>query len=128
MKNLDIMQVYQSEMLDMVERGVVRKLSELEMRDYRGPVYYISHHEVLKPSSLTTPCRIVFNSSSNYRGHILNDYWAKGSSLINNLQGILLRFRENFVGVVGDIKKMYHSIQLSNMDQHTHTPLSLEKL
>ena len=106
MKSEDTMQIYQSQMRDMVDRGVIRKLAEREIREYKGPKYYISHHEILKPSSVSTPCRIVFNSSSNYKGHILNDYWAEGSSLINNLQGILLRFRGNFIGVVGDIKKM----------------------
>ena len=47
----------------------------------------------------------------------MNDYWAKGSSLSNNL---LLRFREGYIGIMGDIKKMYHSVRLSIRDQHMH--------
>ena len=83
-------------------------------------MHYISHHEVLKPESQSTPCRIVFNSSAKYKGHILNDYWAKGADLINNLLGVLLRFREEEVPIVGDISKMYHAVGLSEQDQHTH--------
>jgi hypothetical protein len=50
----------------------------------------------------------------------LNDYWVKGPDLLNNLLGILIRFRENLVGVAGDISKMYHTIKISDRDQHTH--------
>ena len=75
---------------------------------------------MLKPESMTTPCRIVFNSSASYQGHQLNQYWAKGPDMINNLLGILFRFRENPVALVGDIQKMYHSVKTGTLDQHTH--------
>ena len=75
---------------------------------------------MIKPESARTPCRIVFNSSKNYHGHVLNDYWAKGPDLINNLLGVLLRFREDYIALVGDIKKMFHTIKISYVDQHTH--------
>ena len=34
----------------------------------------------------------------------------KGPDLLNNLFGVVLRFREREVAVVGDISKMYHRI------------------
>ena len=40
-------------------------------------------------------------------GHIWNEYWVKGPDLLNNLLGVLIRFRENKVAFIGDIKKMY---------------------
>ena len=39
---------------------------------------------------------------------------------MNNLLGILLRFREEQVALVGDISKMFHSIQIPELDQMTH--------
>ena len=90
MKDEDHMRNYKLQIQDMLERKVARKLSAQEIRDHDGPVYYITHHEVLKPKSVSTPYRIVFNASSNFKGHILNDYWAKGPTLINNLAGILV--------------------------------------
>ena len=104
----------------MVDRGVARKLSRKELKDYKGPIHYISHHEVLKPDSKSTPVRIVFNSSANYMGHVLNDYWAKGPDLLNNILAVLIRFRENKVALIRDIKKMYHTVGTKELDQHTH--------
>jgi len=120
LKSPDHAKVYQEQIEDMITRGVSRKLTTEELDAYDGPVYYISHHEVLRPDSKSTPVRIVFNSSANYRGHALNDYWAKGPDLLNNLLAVLLRFRENESALMGDIKKMYHSIKITPMDQHTH--------
>ncbi|CAC5362061.1 unnamed protein product [Mytilus coruscus] len=90
------------------------------MEIHSGPVHYIPHHEVLKPESKSTPLRIVFNSSSSYMGHTLNDYWAKGSNVINDLLAVLIRFRQESIALAGDISKMYNAIRLSSLDQHTH--------
>ena len=110
---------YQSQIDDMIERGVAKKMSKEDL-DYDGPVHYISHHEVLKQDSASTPCRIVFNASANYKSHVLNEYWAKGPDLLGNLLGILVKFREHFVGYIGDVKQMYHTVRLDPEDQQTH--------
>ena len=111
---------YCQQMEDMEKRGVARKLSSEEIETYCGPVHYVNHHEVIKQNSSSTPLRIVFNSSASYMGHALNEYWAKGPDFINNLYGILLRFREYPVAITADISKMYNSIHLSTRDQHVH--------
>ena len=85
-----------------------------------GPVHYVHHHEVLKPDSSSTPLRIVYNSSASYKGHMLNDYWAKGPDVLYSLLGILIRFRQGRFGFTGDISKMYNSVKLGILDQHTH--------
>ncbi|XP_068758047.1 uncharacterized protein [Montipora capricornis] len=119
-KNKEHANVYQKQIEDMIEREVARKLSQTELKNYKGPIHYISHHEVLKPDSKSTPVRIVFNSSARYMGHMLNDYWAKGPHLLNDLLGVLIRFRENNIAMIGDIKKMYHTVKIKTIEQHTH--------
>ena len=105
----------------MLDRKVARELSIVEMKSYDGPVHYITHHAVIKRESSSTPVRIVFNTSLNYKGHVLNDCWAKGpDAYITNLLKVLIRFRENRVAFAGDIVKMYHTIWLSIVDQHMH--------
>ena len=105
-KNEENMKMYCSQIADMLERAAAKKISKDLLDTYQGPVFYLSHHEVLKPDSISTPMRIVFNSSARFANHVLNEYWAKGPDLMNNLLGVLLRFREKKVGIAGDIRKM----------------------
>ena len=118
--NLEHAKAYQEQMEQMEDLGFSRKLTEREINDYKGPVHYIAHHEVVRPDKKSTPVRIVFNSSARYKGHCLNDCWIKGPDLLNNMLGVILRFREQPVAVSGDISKMYHRIGIPEEDQHVH--------
>ena len=69
-RNADHAKVCQEQIQDMVDRGIARKLTTAELDTYKGLIHYISHHEVLRPDSKSTPVRIVFNSSFNYMGHV----------------------------------------------------------
>ena len=112
---------YQKQIEDMLDKKVTRHVSEKELRSYSGPRFYISHHDVLSPNSASTPMRVVFNSSARIRGGLsLNDCLAKGPCLLNQLLGILLRFRQEQFAFIGDIKKMFHSINIPMRDQMTH--------
>ena len=73
LKNPEVSDVYQAQIIDMKKRNMCRKVTDEEISEYDGPVYYIAHHEVWKPESKSTPCRIVFNVSGNYRRHVLNN-------------------------------------------------------
>ena len=97
-----------------------RKLTEEEDESYKGPVHYIPHHAVVRPEKKSTPVRIVFNSSCMFQGHQLNDYWMKGPDMLNNLFGVVLRFREREVALVGDISKLYHRVLIPPHDLHVH--------
>ena len=44
----------------------------------------------------------------------------KGPDLLNDLFGVVLRFRENEIAFIGDISKMYHRIRIPEADQHVH--------
>ena len=58
-----LMNMYIKQINDMVDRGVARNLPLSEISGYNGPIHYIANHGVAKPDSLTTPLRIVFDSS-----------------------------------------------------------------
>lgn len=60
----------------MVTRRVAPLVSDDELNKYDEPVHYILPHGVVRTNSVSTPCLIVFNTSSNYLGHVLNEYWA----------------------------------------------------
>ena len=59
---------YSEQISDMESRGVARKLILEEMEAWNGPVFYLSHLAVENPKSVTTPVRIVFNSSQIFKG------------------------------------------------------------
>ena len=114
-------ETYEEQMKDMVDRRVARKLMPQELEEWKGPVLGISHLAVVNPRSNSTPVRIVFNSSQSHHGVSLNSCLAKGpDAYINNLIGILLRWREEHVAFVGDLKKMFNSIHLKLLEQHCH--------
>ncbi|XP_028397206.1 uncharacterized protein LOC114521015 [Dendronephthya gigantea] len=110
-QNPEQAKAYQEQMEQMESLGFSRKLTEQEIKEYNGPLHYIAHHEVVRPDKKSTPVRIVFNSSSKYKGQCLNDCWVKGPDLLNNLFGVILRFREQPVAVSGDISKMYIGLE-----------------
>ena len=69
---------YNDQFIDFINRGLVVELSKEEEKAYAGPSHYISHHEVYKPGSTSTPMRLVTNSSLKFDGVSPNDFWKKG--------------------------------------------------
>ena len=90
------------------------------MNDWKGnggKIYYIAHQMALNPGSKSTPVRVVFNSSQVYKGYSLNSSWELGPDVMNNLHGVLIRFREDMVGGQGDIKKMFYMVRIPKEEQ-----------
>lgn len=61
--------LYQSQIDEMIIKGVARRVDREEIESHVGPIHYVHHHKVMKPGSASTPMRIVFDSSSNDQGH-----------------------------------------------------------
>ena len=75
MKNVEYAKIHNEQIQHVVDRNIARKLPKEEIESYSGPVRYLSHDEVLKPDSLSAPCRIVFIASATFQGQCNNDYW-----------------------------------------------------
>lgn len=112
--------MYTEQIYNMVYRKVARVFLETELREYKGPDHYIAHHSVLKSESKSTPMMIVFNSSGSYKRHALNEYWTKEPDVNNQFIAFLMQFRLERVALVGDIKKVHHSVGIFNLDQRCH--------
>ena len=69
--------------------------------------WYLPHHAVFKRSN-PEKCRVVFDCAAQFKGVSLNDVILQGPNFLNNLSGVLVRFRKEPVAVVGDIKLMFH--------------------
>ena len=81
-------------------------------------VYYLPHRAVLKPESLTTPVRPVFDGScKSGRNPSLNDCLEKGPNLLELIPSLLLRFREKKYGVTADIRKAFLMVGVHESDR-----------
>lgn len=111
---------YASQVHEMVNREAAVKLSKEVLQSWKGPVWYISHLIALNPHSVSTPVRLVWNSSQKYRGLSLNDILIKGPDVLNPIRAVLLRFRAGVFAALGDIRKMYNSVWLEEREVHLH--------
>ncbi|XP_048007225.1 uncharacterized protein LOC125242520 isoform X2 [Leguminivora glycinivorella] len=82
-----------------------------------GQFYYIPHHGILRPDSVTTPLRCVFDASArDSSGQSLNSALLPGPKLQNNIFDLLVRFRWHAVVFTGDIKQMYRQFLVALQD------------
>ena len=70
LRNPEHCEIYQQQIYGMISRKVAHRLTSKELEEYKGPVYYIAHHEVWKHDSVYTPCRIVFDSSGKFGSYV----------------------------------------------------------
>lgn len=85
----------------------------------REPSCILPHHGVLKLDSLTTKLRVVFNASAKTSsGYSLNDLMNCGPNLQQDLQALILRWRNFRYVYTADIEKFYRQILIQDEDQH----------
>ena len=81
-------------------------------------MFCLPHHAIIREDKQTTKTRIVFHASAkDSNGVSLNSCLEPGQALQPDLVGILLHFRTNYVGIMGDIethikKQQYHESYL----------------
>ena len=90
------------------------------MKEWDGPVHYLTHFPVIKPSSVTTKVRIVANSKMKNRhtGLSLNDVVEPGPNSLTPLLDVLIQFRGLEVGLLFDLCKAYQQLVTGDMERH----------
>ena len=76
------------------------------------------HHDVFKPGSLSTPVRLVSNSSFKNGTTNLNDLTVKGPNTLADIFENLFKFRSYQVTLIFDISKAYNSIRTGLVEKH----------
>ncbi|XP_071138741.1 uncharacterized protein [Mytilus edulis] len=100
----------------LLERGYTEHVPKEQFNRKDGRVWYIPHPGVYhsqKPDKI----RIVFDCSATYMGVSLNKQLLQGPDLTNNLLGVLIRFREEKVAILGDIEAMFHQVKVPPLDR-----------
>lgn len=110
----DLLSTYDEIFKDQREKGVIEEAPV----DPEGPLHYLPHHAVVIPTRETTKVRLVFDASSkpNSQFRSLNESMYRGPVFLNDLCGLLLRFRLFEFGVTSDVQKAF--LQISLHKQH----------
>ena len=94
----------------MRDKGYAEEILSDELPPPVGKVWYLPHHGVYHKQKKTI--RVVFDCSAKYHGVSINDFLLQGPDLINNLVGVLLRFRSGQIAFSGDIEKMFYRVRV----------------
>ena len=93
----------------MLERGHAEVAPPLQDGE---EVWYLPVFGVYHPKK-KDKIRIVFDSSATYQGLSPNKVLMNGPDLINNLIGVLLRFRKEVVAVIADIEQKFNGFYVA---------------
>ena len=107
--------VYEQQLKDLITNKYAREVQKGELDDWiagGGKIFYMPHQMAPNPSSKSTPVRVVFNNALRYKGDSMNSSLELGPEILANLQGLLLRFRNDVVAASGDIKKMFYMVRM----------------
>ena len=116
LKEKEMFNVYDGIFRSWMEEGIVELVPSED--EAIQNCHYLPHHAVYK-ESLTTPVRPVFDASAkNNRSPSLNDCLYKGPNLLELIPSVLLRFRENKIGVTADIRKAFQMIEVAANDRN----------
>ena len=65
----------------------------------------------------TTQHRLVINAAKEFEGRCINDFIAKTPDVMNNLYGVLLRFRQGPCTYTADIQRMFLQVEIEPEDR-----------
>ena len=116
-ENTEVLEKYNTIIEDQLEKGIIEKVKEGQ--PVGNQVHYLPHHPVISPQRNTTKIRIVYDASAKIRrsSPSLNDCLYRGPVMLNDLCGLLLRFRMNPIGILSDIEKAFLQIGLQTQDR-----------
>lgn len=112
LKNASLKQQYQEFMYEYQNMNHMTEICN-EKDTQSAPVYYLPHHSVEKPDSLTTKVRVVFDASAKTSTYLsLNNVLKVGPTIQGDLFSIILKFRKHEIVLIADISKMYRMINV----------------
>ena len=107
---------YQETMNNYIDDGHAEKIPKEELEPDDRPVWYVPHHPVVHPLK-PEKVRVVYDCAATYKGTSLNQQLMSGPDQTNQLVGVLIRFRQEKVGLVADIEAMFHQVLVEPKDR-----------
>ena len=113
-KDVDLKRKYKETVREYISLEHAQKIPDGQVG---SPVWYLPHHPVVHPQK-PDKGRVVFDCAARFRNTSLNDQLLQGPDLTNSLVGVLLRFRQEQIGISADIETMFHQVRVSPQDTH----------
>lgn len=115
-KNANLRQQMQKQIDEYLANGYIREITDTEDvesgREWFLPIFAVKNPN--KPKKV----RMVWDAAATVNNMSLNSFLLKGPDNLVNLPGVLFRFRQFEIAVVGDIKHMFHQIKMRKEDQN----------
>ncbi|XP_067947248.1 uncharacterized protein [Watersipora subatra] len=105
---------YSSSMEELIQSNLAEAVPEPDLAK-EGEIWYIPHFAVTHPQK--GKLRVVFDCKARYQDTSLNDHLLQGPDMINNLAGILCRFRKESIAISCDIQKMFYNFFVCENDR-----------
>ncbi|XP_062714841.1 uncharacterized protein LOC134291299 [Aedes albopictus] len=116
-KDPELAEILNKKIADYLEKGYIRLLTEEELNKPMFRIWYLPIFPVTNPNK-PGKIRIVWDAAASTFGKSLNSALLKGPDQLCSLLSILLQFREHRVGLTGDIREMFHQVDIREEDQH----------
>ena len=115
-KNDELKTAYSDTIKTDKNSGYIRKLDPIEICETRNdPQWYVPHHPVINPNK-PGKVRRVCNAASEFEGFSLNKILLVGPDLLQNLIGIICRFREKPFGMSANFETMFLQVKVPDAD------------
>ena len=102
-------------MTGYLNNAYAKKISKKEADEVSRRTWYLPHCPVFKENK-PNKMRIVFDAATEYDGISFNKALLTSPDLLNNLAGVLLRFRNHNIAIAADIEAIYHQEMVSKSD------------
>ncbi|XP_045451572.1 uncharacterized protein LOC123660559 [Melitaea cinxia] len=113
-KNKNLTYNYKQFINEYINLGHMHLITKANMT----PLYYMPHHAIERPDSITTSLRVVFNASGKTTSGVsLNDVLYRGPNLQQELLILVLKWRQYKYAFTADLEKMFRQIILHPDDQ-----------
>ena len=102
---------------DQLNKGIIEEVNESSIIGDRE--HYIPHHAVISSDNNTSKIRIVYDGSAKIKkGSLsLNECLLRGPIILEDLCGLIFRFRTHEIAIVADIEKAFLQVGLMHEDR-----------